>query len=237
MLKGWTMAELEAAAQKWPRWAEPHVERAGLETEEARKAQRWRYAAGLAMRDVSYWQKAASAFEKAGLFGEATKCLVAAEKAASTKVERERLHGARLAAANRRVDAEMAAQKAAEERERAEIERLRQEALNRIRMAEAKANDGKAPVTGKVEEWWEGPKGEASVSGRLERVDCVGGTLRLQVRGEDKRLTGLVVKDLSQLTLEGAREIQLTCGVQNPVRVVVVEYFGKTKEVTRVKFN
>ena len=237
VLKGLTMAELEAAAQKWPRWAEPHVEMAGLETEEARKAQRWRYAAGLAMRDVSYWQKAASAFEKAGLFGEATKCLVAAEKAASTKVERERLHGARLAAANRRVDAEMAAQKAAEERERAEIERLRQEALNRIRMAEAKANDGKAPVTGKVEEWWEGPKGEASVSGRLERVDCVGGTLRLQVRGEDKKLTGLVVKDLSQLTLEGAREIQLTCGVQNPVRVVVVEYFGKTKEVTRVKFN
>ena len=236
-LKGLTMAQLEAEAQKRPRWAEPHVQMAALEVEDARKAQRWRYAAGLAMRDVGYWQKAAAAFARAELFGEETKSLVAAEKAASTKVERERLHGERLAAANRRVEAEMAAQKAVEEKERAEIERLRQEALNRIRMAEAKANDGKAPVTGKVEEWWEGPKGDASASGRLERVDCVGGTLRLQVRGKDKRLTALMVKDLSKLTLEGASEIQLSCGVQKPVRGVTVEYLGKTREVTRVKFD
>jgi len=189
------------------------------------------------MRDVSYWQKAAASFAKAEWFGEETKSVVAAEKAASTKVERERLHAERLQAANRRVDAEMAAQKAVEEKERAEIERLRQEALNRIRMAEAKANEGKAPVKGKVEEWWEGPKGDASAVGRLERVDCVGGTLRLQVRGEDKKLTALVVKDLSKLSLEGSSEIKLTCGVQKPVRGVTVEYFGKTKEVTKVKFD
>lgn len=236
-LTGMTMAQLEEQGQKWPRWAEPHAAMALLETEPSRQAQRWRRAAQLAMRDVGLWQKAAAAFAKAELYQEETKCLVAAEKAAFTKAERERLHSERLAAENRRVEAELAARKAEEDKERAEIERLRQEALNRIRMAEAKANDGKAPVKGKVEEWWEGPKGDASLSGRLERVDCVAGTLRLQVRGADKKLTGLVVKDLTKLSLEGASDIKLDCGLQKPVRAVTVEYLGKSREVTRVKFD
>lgn len=236
-LKGLTMAQLEEQAQKWPRWPEPHVQMAALETEESRRAQRWRRAAGLAMRDVELWKKAAASFAKAELFAEETKSLVAAEKAASTRGERERLHAERLAAQERRVEAEIAAKRAEDEKERAEIERLRQEALNRIRMAEAKANDGKGPVKGKVEEWWEGPKGDASLIGRLERVDCVGGTLRLQVRGQDKRLTPLTVKNVAQLNLEGSSEIKLGCGVQKPVRAVTVEYLSKTREVTRVKFD
>jgi hypothetical protein len=236
-LKGLSMVQLEEQAQKWPRWPEPHVQMAALETEESRRAQRWRHAAQLAMRDVELWKKAAASFAKAELFAEETKCLVAAEKAAPTRAERERLHAERLAAQDRRVEAELAAKRAEEEKERAEIERLRQEALNRIRMAEAKANDGKGPVQGKVEEWWEGPKGDASLSGKLERVDCVGGALRLQVRGADKKLTPLTVKNIAQLTLEGPSGATLSCGVQKPVLNVTVEYLSKTREVTRVKID
>ena len=236
-LGGLTMAQLEEQAQKWPRWPEPHVRMAALETEPARRAQRWRHAAQLALRDVALWQKAAAAFAAGELFAEQTQCLLAAEKAASTRVERERLRTERLAAQDRRVEAELAAKRAEEEKDRAEVERLRQEALNRIRMAEAKANDGKTPVAGKVQEWWEGPRGDASLRGRLERVDCVGGTLRLQVRGEDKKLTALVVRNVAQLQLDGAPEIQLSCGTQRPVRAVTVEYWRKTLEVTRVKFD
>jgi hypothetical protein len=236
-LQGLTMAQLEEQAQKWPRWPEPHVQMAALETEESRRAQRWRHAAGLAMRDVELWKKAAASFAKAELFPEETKCLVAAERAASTRAERDRLHAERLAAQDRRIEAELAAKRAEEEKERAEIERLRQEALNRIRMAEAKANDGKGAVKGKVEEWWEGPKGDATVTGKLERVDCVSGTLRLQVRGDDKKLTALTVKNVAQLNLEGASEIKLGCGLQKPVRAVTVDYLSKTREVTRVKFD
>jgi hypothetical protein len=65
----------------------------------------------------------------------------------------------------------------------------------------------------------------------------VGGTLRLQVRGEDKKLTALVVRNVAQLQLDGAPEIQLSCGIQRPVRAVTVEYWRKTLEVTRVKFD
>jgi hypothetical protein len=236
-LTGLTMVQLEEQAQKWPRWPEPHIQMAALETEESRRAQRWRHAAQLAMRDVELWKKSAASFAKAELFAEETKCLVAAEKAAPTRAERERLHAERLAAQDRRVEAEIAAKRAEEERERAEIERLRQEALNRIRMAEAKANDGKGPIQGKVEEWWEGPKGDASVSGKLERVDCVGGTLRLNVRGEDKKLSTLTVKNIAQLNLEGPPDTKLSCGLQKPVRNVTVEYLSKTREVTRVKID
>ena len=236
-LAGLTIAQLEEQAQKWPRWPEPHARMAALETEPSRQAQRWRRAAQLALRDITLWQKAAAAFAQGELFAEETQCLLAAEKAAGTRAERERLRGERLAAQERRVEAELAARRAEEERERAEVERLRQEALNRIRMAEAKANDGKAAVAGKVQEWWEGPRGDASLRGRLERVDCVGGTLRLQVRGAEQKLTALIVKNVAELQLDGAPEIKLACGVQRPVRGVTVEYWRKSLEVTRVKFD
>ena len=126
----------------------------------------------------------------------------------------------------------------AEEKQR-ELDRLKEQAMANIRAAEAKANAGKSKdPNSKVVEWWDGPKAAGTVTGMLERVDCVGGSLRLQVRVETKKLATLAVPKPDEIVVTSGAggDATLGCGVQRPAKKVKVEHNEKN-EVLTIEFQ
>jgi len=116
----------------------------------------------------------------------------------------------------------------AEEEKRHELERLKAEALARIRAAEARANrqDPSGIAERKIEQWWEGPKPEGKVSGRLQQIDCLRGVLRLVIDTNGKKVS-LAIRDPKQVVVLGGGTLELACGPQRAPRLVVIEYFPK----------
>lgn len=228
-LEGLSLEQWQAQATANPRWPEPHVQMAALESEKNRQAQRLRHAAQLAFRNVELWKQAAERFAEAELPAEATKCWAGAERAAATKELKAELRNQRRAADQARLNAEAEARRQEADKERAELERIKAESLARVREAEAKANAGGKAVTGKIESWWDGPRPDSKVSGRLERVDCLGQRLRLHVRS-DKGMVLLAIPDLTKVLLQGRGvdgKTTLGCGAQAGKPELTVEYFAK----------
>lgn len=234
-----TKESLEKAWRLNPRWSLPHQMLAKHETKLSDKAQRLRKAAEISPRDVAMWQQAAEAFEAAELPAEASKMWFGAERAAASPSERARLKEIRLAADRRRLDAEAEERRKAQEEEAREIQRLKDEALTRIREAEAKANGGAtAGKTTEVVEWWDGPKPDATERGKLLRVECLkGNQLRLAVGEDLKTAKVLLVKDAGKIVVTGNGTVDLGCGVQKTPRMVTVEYVKATGEVSTVTFT
>ena len=115
---------------------------------------------------------------------------------------------------------------------------MKDEARSRIREAEAKANAGSAPTTGKVVEWWDGPKPDATVRGKLLRVDCLAGNqMRLAIGADLKTATLLKVRDAGKIVVTGNGTVDLGCGLQKAPRVVAVEYMKATGEIATVTFT
>jgi len=123
---------------------------------------------------------------------------------------------------------EAAERRRAEEEKRRELERLKAEALARIRAAEARANRQDPPELAerKIEPWWEGPRPEGKVRGRLRQIDCLRGVLRLVIEDGGKT-TRLAIRDPKQVVVLGGGTLELGCGPQRAPRLVVVEYFVK----------
>ncbi|MBI2688576.1 MAG: hypothetical protein HYX27_19920 [Acidobacteria bacterium] len=233
-----TVESLEKAWRMNPRWSLPHEMLANHEEKASDKAQRYRKAAELSPREVRLWLLAAQAFERAELLTEAAKMWFGAERAAATPAERTKLREERLAADRRRVDAEADERRRAQEAEALELQRLKNEAITRIREAEAKANAGAAKgSSGKPVEWWDGPKPDASVRGKLLRVDCLpGNKMRLAIGADLKTATTLQVQDVGKIIVTGNGTADLGCGLQKAPRTVAVEYQKATKEVSTVTF-
>jgi len=126
------------------------------------------------------------------------------------------------------VEFEAAERRRAEEEKRREIEALKAEALARIRAAEARANRQDPPGISerKVEEWWEGPKPEGKVRGRLRQIDCLGRVLRVVI-DTDGQTTRLLIRDPKKVVVLGGGTLELACGAQRAPRLVVIEYFVK----------
>jgi hypothetical protein len=216
---------LARAAELNARWAEPHARIAELETQLERKIPRWRKAVELDPRNARYWEELADAQQQGRLYEEAAQSWRTAELAAATEEERERIRQRRLAYEKRRLDLEAAELKRQEEEKARELEQLRQEALARIRAAEAKAREGKEAIDPtKVVEWWDGPRPEGKASGALERVECVRGKLRLVVREPDGKLVKYLVPDPNKVVLMGGGQIELRCGPQKPPPAVSLEF-------------
>lgn len=225
-------AAIQKAARLNPRWAEPHVRMAAMETDDALKARDLKAAATLEPRNPALWKAAAIALMDAHQYQEAAKAWGAAERASSSQAERAQIRRDRLDVERQRADYEAAEKKRIAEEHAREIERLKQQAAAEVHAAEEAANRrlsaGKAPVDqSRAVPWWQDPTGDHSLSGMLERVDCLGGPARLLIRGEDHKLVQVLVRDPGQVVVRGSRKT-FACGVQRPPLKVNLQYNART---------
>ena len=219
--------DFKKAAELNPKWAEPWAAMAAAETLPARKIEHWTKAAKLAPRNAGYWKQLALAQSARQMFGEAGKSWAAADRAAVDPKERESIHQAKLSLDQARLDAEAAERKRIAEAKQRELDQLRDDALAKIREAEARANAGAAPRDPgqKVAEWWDGPKADKKTAGVLERVDCKGKQATLVVRAAGK-LERFLVRDPGKLVVAGGGEKTFSCGAQKPPRKIVVDHMA-----------
>jgi hypothetical protein len=123
---------------------------------------------------------------------------------------------------------------------------LKNEALNSIKEAEARANKGRAPLdpNTKVVEWWDDNKGAQRLSGVFQKVDCLGKAARVWIAPPAAKPVSFYIKDPGQIVLTGGGEVSFGCGPQKPQRNVTVEYrprvdakLGTQGDVTVIEFR
>lgn len=214
-----------------PKWAEPVFEMARREPEALKKIDLLKKAASLAPRNAAYWRLLAELQEAQKLFPAAAQSWAAADRAAVNDQEREKFRTARLNLDQQRLDFAAAEKKRIAEEKQRELDRLRDEALAKIRAAEAKVNRPLDPGQ-KVEQWWDGAQPTARLKGRLERVDCLPGAVRIAVRTADRKLVQLLIRNPNKIVIEGGGDKTLGCGPQRPPRNISVGYFPKSDAKT-----
>lgn len=219
---------VERASLKKPDWAETFLFAAGQEAGPVRKAYLLKKAVELAPRRVELWEQLAAAQSNAGQFDEATRSWRAAMRAAGSEQARAQLLERQRAAESARLDAAEAARRKQQREERDEVEKLKNEAEQRIRAAEQKANEaaGGMKSAAKPVDWWEGPAVEKA-EGRLLRVDCAGKAARLVIGLDGAKTLRLNVPDPSKVVVMGTGQATLVCGVSKTPRPVRVEYLPK----------
>ncbi len=224
-----TYDSLRNAAGKNPKWGEPARQLALLETDIGRKLALMKKYTELVPRDWEYWGKYAQELQDAEKFSEAARAWLSAEKAAPNSEAKLRLREGRRMSEDQRLELEAAARRKEQEDKRLELERLKNEAIARVREAEARANKGLTPLdASKLDQWWDGAQADAHLTGKLERVDCLKGFVRLAIRGLDNKLVQLAAPDMSKIGLLGAAT--LSCGAQRPVRNVIVDFINKANK-------
>ena len=216
---------LEQAANANPRWAEPHVRLAELETSPALKVSRLKEATALEPQNSGYWQKLAEAQTAAGQPIDAAKSWISAERTARTDVDRARIHQVRMEAEQRRIDAEMADKQRAADERAADLQRVKDAAAAEIRAAETKANreqgglkSGATPVP------FAQIYGGTTITGTLLQVECLNGPRRLTIKNAKS-----TVKVLVRGT-EGLNPADFTCGVLKPARQIMVIHDSKADQ-------
>jgi hypothetical protein len=222
LLAAGTAVSLEQAAKENPRWAEPHVRLAELETNRLVKVSRLKAATALEPQNSAYWQALAEAQTAAGQPVDAAKSWISAERTARSDAEHTRIHQIRMEAEQRRIDAEMADTKRAADERAADLQRVKDAAATEVRAAEAKANreqgglkSGATPVP------FAQIYGGETVNGTLVQVDCLNGPRRLTIQNAKS-----TVKVLIRGT-EGLNPADFTCGLQKPARQVMVVHDAK----------
>ncbi|MGE5569783.1 MAG: tetratricopeptide repeat protein [Rhodospirillales bacterium] len=222
---------LSKAAELNPAWAEPHVLLAEIETDPSRKLHHLKLAADLAPRSSERWRALAEFNMAHDRYPEAAKAWSAAQAAAVDDAERARMRDARLNIERQRLDYEAAERRRREEEKQREIQRVKDEAMARIRAAEERANRGAPPPPPdrQVVPWWEGPAPDAHVTGRLTQIDCVGRLLRLVIQSGEGKSVRLLIRDPAKVVvMNPASEAAFACGAQRPVHTVKVEYYAKS---------
>jgi len=225
-----TMPALELAIRANPKWAEPQFKIAALETDPGRKIARLKMAASLAPRNAVYWQTLATAQAAANLFADAEKSWTAAERAAGTQQEKERIHQAKLSLQEGRAEFEAAEKRREIEEQARDLQRLKDNATAEIHAVEQAANQRMAANSGNVKgavKWYGDPTGQ-KVSGTLTRVECLnGGPLRLTIQQAGFPIR-LLIRNPKQLTVAAdSGEAEFACGVQKPARKIEVQHDGK----------
>jgi hypothetical protein len=212
-----------------PKWAEPHAKLSAISTNSIEKMKELKTAAALDPRNASYWQALAEAQAASDDYMSAAKSWAQAEHAAADEPERAKIHIARLALENARADFSEAEKKRRAEEAARDLERVKAAAAAEVHAAEAatnaRLNAGKGAYQKPIE-WWNDPNGE-KVEGKLTRVDCLGGQLRLTIQKDSGGLVKVAVRDLKKLTVNGATEAHFGCGVAKPVRKIRLTYEAK----------
>jgi len=224
-----THASLELAIKANPKWAEPYAKLAVIESSSIDKMKELKTATVLDPRNASYWRALAEAQAAADDYVNAGKSWAAAEHAAVDEAERAKIHIARLALDAARADFTEAEKRLREEEAARDLERVKAAAAAEVHAAEAatnaRLNAGKGAYQKPIE-WWDDPKGE-KVEGKLTRVDCLSGPLRLTIQKDGGALVKVAVRDLNKLTVNGASEARFGCGVTKPVRRIRLTYEKK----------
>ena len=222
LLAAGTAVALEQAAKENPRWAEPHVRLAEIETNALVKVSRLKEATRLEPQNSVYWQALAEAQTAANQPIDAAKSWVSAERTARSDSERARIHQIAQDAEQRRINAEMAAKKREADERAADLQRVKDNAAAEIRAAEVKANreqgglkSGATPVP------FAQIYGAETVTGTLVAVDCLNGQRRLTIQNAKS-----TVKVLIRGT-DGLNPEDFTCGAQKPARQVMVVHDSK----------
>lgn len=221
--------DFAGAAKKNPRWAEPHFRMAEKETSPGRKLQMLKTAATLEPRNVAYWRTLAQYATEQKNFVEAAKAWTGAERAAATDTERAQLRKIRHDMEEQRAEFDETEKKRIADERARELQKLKDEAMNAVRLAEAKANQNLTPLEPgrKVEQWWDGPRPAGRVRGTLQRVDCANGRAKLVIVGDDNKTTQLLIAAPEKMVVEGETSTSLSCGPLKNPRTVVVEYHPK----------
>jgi hypothetical protein len=222
-------SNLRKAAELNPSWGEPWRLHANSDPTPALKIADLKKAAALDPRNAEYWQELAKVATDANQFSDAAKAWAGAERAAVNDQERERIRGVRLGMEGQRADFEAAERKRAADEQAAELDRVKQQGLAEIHVAEEAARKKMNPngeAVPKATVWMDEINGTAKAAGLLQRFDCVGKTARLVIQTDDGKTTQLAVRDQSQIGIpEG--EKMVSCGVQKPPRRVVVQYVAQ----------
>jgi hypothetical protein len=235
---------LRRAAAINPKLDEPFALLAERDTDPRHRALHLKEAAQRNPRNAAYWKALAEAYLADHNYGEAARAWSSGEQAASDPAERERMHQARMAIEQERLDYEDAERKReASEKER-ELERLKQEARAEVKALEQKYGQGdKSADADKAVPWWDGPAPAGKARGTLKQVDCLGRQARLVIETDDRKPLKLLVPDPGKITIMGGGEQALGCGPQKPRRVTV-EYFPKANaklatagEVATIEFQ
>ncbi len=222
---------LQAAVKLNIRWAEPFLELAAMEPGPVRREVHLKKAAELQPRDTQIWLRLAQTQFDLQHFADAEKSMRVALDAAADEASRLELTKRFEDFQQMRGDAEAAARKRLKDEDKAELERLRNEALANVHKAEEAANAKAGGVkAGKVVPWFEGPP-QQSVTAKFKQFDCLGKRARLVLDREDKPLR-LLIPDTTQVLIVGpdgteGGEAKLGCGAQRPARRVKIEYVAR----------
>jgi hypothetical protein len=224
-----THASLELAIKANPKWAEPQFKLAQIETDSAAKMKELKAAATLDPRNAHYWQALAEAQGASDDYDGAAKSWSMAEHAARDEAERAKIHIAKMALDSARADFTEAEKKRRAEEAARDLERVKAAAAAEVHAAEAAANArlnaGKGAYA-TPQAWWDEPGGQ-KVEGKLIRVDCLNGPLRLTIQKDGGAAVKVAVRDLKKLTVNGANEAKFGCGVAKPVRKIRLTYEAK----------
>jgi len=228
-----------AAVRIKPDWPVAKV-KLSAQSPEPDKSRLLREAATEAQRNPEYWRMLAETLAASKEYGEAYKAWGAAERASRNEPERAQMRISRLALENAKLDAEDSARQRKKDEEAKDLERIKNESLRIIRMAEAKANEtlgGGESV--KPVPWWaldqvDGDKNEKAVAGELVRVDCAAGRMTLVLRDAGKKLARVMLPaEAGKLKVRGEGGASFACGpMAKPVGMRVV-YVAPPKPVAR----
>jgi hypothetical protein len=223
LLAAGTAVSLEQAIKANPRWAEPHVRLAALETNKLVKVSRLKTATTLEPNNSAYWQLLAEAQAAAEQPADAAKSWIAAERTATTDAERAHIHQVRLDAEQRRIEFEIATKKREIDERAADLQRVKDGAAAEIRAAEAKANreqgglkSGASPVP------FSQISGGETITGTLLQVDCLNGPRRLTIQKNARDTVKVLVR-----STDGSKATDFACGAQKPPHQVMVIHDAK----------
>jgi hypothetical protein len=224
-----TRESLAAAMKANPRWAEPYIALADLEYDPVEKAKQLKLAAALEPRNSGLWEALALAQTDSQLFPDAEKSWIMAERNAVNDADKERLHKARLAMGEQRVEFEIRAKKRKANDDANELEAIKKAAEARIHAAEDAANkrNGTLKPGTVVVPWWNDEDGD-KLSGTLTSVDCLeGDALRLTIQPAAGAAVRLMIPDSHNLAVKGASEVRFFCGLQKPPKAINLVHDGK----------
>jgi hypothetical protein len=221
---------LEKAAELNPAWAEPHVLLAQMESDPSKKLQELKTAAQLNPRNAPRWRALAEFNLAHNRYPEASKAWVAAETASVDDAERARIHEARRAIEQQRLDFEAAERRRREEEKQRDLQKVKDAAMAAVRAAEERANRGQPapPPDRKIVNLMEGPVPQGTVRGRLTAINCIGKLMRVLIEGDDGKVTRLLIRDPAKIVVMDSGSVKLACGAQQPARLVTIEYFPKS---------
>jgi hypothetical protein len=197
------------------------------DTDPDKRLAHWKAAAERNPRNPAYWQALAECYVADHNYDGAAKAWTSGEQSATDPATRDRMHQARLSVEDQRLNYEEAERRRKAEEEARDLARLKDQARAEVHALETKYGNGKPAADQKAVPWWEGPKPPATITGSLQKVECLAGSqARLTIVSDDKKIVKLLIPDPKKLSIEGASELTFRCGAQK-VRRVTVGYFPK----------